>query len=152
MASTEGVCGSMVVSGEAFTLDKVCERILSEAARQNYSEDDTFAIHLALEEAFINAVNHGNQGDLSKEIIVDYRVTAEKIEVSVTDQGVGFEPQAVPDPRCTENLCKPSGRGLLLMRSFMNKVEFNEKGNCVRMVRYRGQTELPGVGKKRADG
>ena len=83
MASTEGVCGSMVVSGEAFTLDKVCERILSEAARQNYSEDDTFAIHLALEEAFINAVNHGNQGDLSKEIIVDYRVTAEKIEISL---------------------------------------------------------------------
>jgi len=143
MASKEGVRRSIVVASKASSLDEVCERIVSEAERHKYSEDDIFAVHLALEEAFINAVRHGNKDCLGKGIAVDYTITAERIEISVTDQGNGFDPQAVPDPRSAENLYKTCGRGLLLMRCFMNKVEFNEVGNCVRMVRYKGQPALP---------
>lgn len=149
MASKEDVRRSVVVASKAASLDEVCGRILSEAKRVNYSDDDVFAIHLALEEAFINAVMHGNKSCPGKEIRVDYTVTAERIEISITDEGNGFDPQAVPDPRSKENLYKTRGRGLLLMRGFMNKVEFNEMGNCVRMVRYRGQPGLPVLENKR---
>ncbi len=94
-------------------------------------------MHLALQEAFINAVRHGNQMDPDKEVKIEYLVDPEKFEISVTDEGEGFDPEAVPDPRCGENLYKPNGRGLLLMRAYMDAVEYNEKGNRVRMVRYR---------------
>ena len=64
----------------------------------------------------------------------------EKIEITMTDQGDGFDPGAVPDPRCAENLYRPEGRGLLLMRSYMDSVEFNECGNCVHMIRHKEES------------
>ena len=59
----------------------------------------------------------------------------------MTDEGDGFDPQAVPDPRYGENLYKIKGRGLLLMRSYMDAVEFNERGNRVRMIRYKNKEQ-----------
>ena len=64
-------------------------------------------------------------------------VTLDKIEIAVIDEGYGFNPQNVPDPRYGENLYKTEGRGLLLMRSYMDVVEFNKQGNRVSMVRYK---------------
>ncbi len=60
-----------------------------------------------------------------------------KVEISMTDEGRGFDPNAVPDPRYGENLYKAGGRGLLLICSYMDIVEFNERGNRVRMVKYK---------------
>jgi len=77
-----------------------------------------------------------------KEVKIDYSVGLDKFEVSMTDEGEGFDPAAVPDPRYGENLYKPAGRGLLLMRSYMDVVEFNEGGNSVYMARYRGKPQL----------
>ena len=103
----------------------------------DFGEDDIFAIHLALEEAFINAVNHGNKMDPEREVKIEYSVGADKVEISMTDEGRGFDPDVVPDPRYGENLYKIGGRGILLMRSYMDIVEFNKRGNRVRMVRYK---------------
>lgn len=103
----------------------------------NFSEDEIFAVHLAMEEAFINAVRHGNKMDPQKEVKIDYLVDDEKLEISMTDEGRGFDPNVVPDPRCGENLYKAGGRGLLLIRSYMDVVEFNKSGNRVRIVKYR---------------
>jgi serine/threonine-protein kinase RsbW len=111
--------------------------ILPKLKARNFSEDDIFAVHLALEEAFINAVNHGNRMDPEKEVKIEYFVGAEKVEISMTDEGQGFDPEAVPDPRYGENLYKAGGRGLLLMCSYMDIVEFSKSGNRVRMVRYK---------------
>ena len=115
--------------------DKLCRQILSELKRSNFNKEDIFAIHLALEEAFINAVTHGNKMDPDKEIFVDYSISPDRIEFSITDQGNGFDPGIVPDPRCGENLYKPEGRGLLLIQSYMDVVEYNERGNRVHMVK-----------------
>jgi serine/threonine-protein kinase RsbW len=90
-----------------------------------------------LEEAFINAVRHGNKMDPAKGIKIDYSVALDKVEVAVTDEGSGFDPKAVPDPRYGENLYKPEGRGLFLMRSYMDEIGFNENGNSVSMVKYK---------------
>lgn len=111
--------------------------ILPKLKAHDFGEDDIFAVHLAMEEAFINAVKHGNKMNPEKEVRIKYSVGADKVEISMTDEGRGFDPGTVPDPRCGENLYKAGGRGILLMRSYMDIVEFNKRGNRVRMVRYK---------------
>lgn len=128
---------SVVIEGTSSAIEEVCRAILSKLEANNFSQDDIFAVHLAIEEAFLNAVRHGNKMDRQKEIKIDYSVGLDKVEVSMTDKGNGFDPDAVPDPRCGENLYKTEGRGLLLMCSYMDVVEFNERGNSVHMVRHR---------------
>ena len=101
----------------------------------HFGEEDIFAIHLSLEEAFANAVKHGNKSNPDKKIKVEYLVDSEKVEICLTDEGEGFCPTVVPDPRCGENLYRGNGRGLLLIRSFMDICEFSKSGNSVRMVK-----------------
>jgi len=109
-------------------------RILESAG---YGEKELFAIRLALEEALVNAIKHGHQGDPSKEVQLRYHLTAECLLAEIEDQGPGFNPEEVPDPFAPENLERSSGRGLLLMQNYMTWVRFNEAGNCVTMCRQR---------------
>ena len=115
----------------------VCQDILRYAAEQGFDEDAVFGIHLALEEAFTNAVKHGNQSNPNKKVFVEFLLTPEKLDVSVTDEGVGFVPDELPDPRCNGNLYKCCGRGVLLIKAYMDVVEYNDRGNCIHMVKYR---------------
>jgi len=124
------------VPGDPAALRKVCEQILSKLKSCRYSKDDVFAIHLGLEESLVNAVKHGNKADATKTVSIDYSVTAEKFDVCIADQGSGFNSHNVPDPRCGDNIYKIGGRGLLLMRSYMDVVEYNEAGNSVHMIKY----------------
>jgi serine/threonine-protein kinase RsbW len=80
--------------------------------------------------------------DPAKKVKIEYSVNPDKIEVSVTDEGNGFNPEDVPDPRSGKNLYKPDGRGLFLMKSYMDAVQFNEQGNCVYMVRHKEKPPL----------
>ncbi len=128
---------SIVIESKPSATVKVCRQILPILEANNFSQEDIFAVHLALEEALINAIKHGNKMDPNKEVKIDYSVSPEKVEISMTDQGEGFTPEAVPDPRHGENLYKNEGRGLLLMQAYMDMVEFNKSGNCVRIVRYK---------------
>ena len=75
--------------------------------------------------------------DSDKEIKIDYLVGLDRVEITLTDEGQGFDPAEIPDPRCSENLYKTGGRGLFLIRSYMDKVEFNRRGNSVHMVKYK---------------
>lgn len=118
--------------------ERLSGELLEKARRQGFDEADLFAIHLALEEAFVNAVQHGNQSDPRKKIFVRYSVTSDRFDVTIADQGPGFNPQTLPDPRDPENLCKSSGRGVLLIRAYMDQVEYNPKGNQVRMIKFKG--------------
>jgi len=142
MASKAPNNQSVVVESTQSSVVGVSRRILSELEANNFSQEDIFAVHLALEEAFLNAMKHGNKMDPKKEIKVDYLVTPDRVEISMMDEGEGFELKAIPDPRRGENLYKTEGRGLLLMRSYMDVIEYNESGNCVRMVRYKEKPQL----------
>lgn len=137
MASETPVTHSTVVESTSSAVSSVCESILSGLKANRFGEEDIFAVHLALEEAFINAVKHGNKMDVVREVRIEYSVAPDKVEVTVTDGGEGFDPNAVPDPRYGENLYKPEGRGLFLMRSYMDVVTFNDRGNSVCMVKYK---------------
>ena len=128
---------SITVESKPSAVVNVREEILPRLKEKGFSKDDIFAVHLTLEEAFLNAVKHGNKMDPNKTVQVDYSVSEEKIEISITDQGPGFKPEKVDDPRFGENLLKPGGRGLLLMNSYMDVIKYNEQGNSVYMVRYK---------------
>jgi serine/threonine-protein kinase RsbW len=102
-----------------------------------FPEDDIFAIRMALEEARVNAIKHGNQMDPDKSVRVVYRVHPERFDVRITDQGQGFDPRDVPDPTAPENLERPCGRGLLLMRHYMTHVCFDDRGSTIAMFKWR---------------
>jgi serine/threonine-protein kinase RsbW len=108
--------------------------ILEEAQACGYGDDAAFAVKLALEEALTNAFRHGNKRDPGKRITVCYSVTAEQIEIEVIDEGEGFEPDKVPDPTQPEYIDRPHGRGIMLMRAYLDKVEYSQTGNSVRLV------------------
>ncbi|UCG48584.1 MAG: ATP-binding protein [Phycisphaerales bacterium] len=128
---------SLLVESKPSAVNDICGRILSQVEQSGYSREDVFAVHLAIEEAFVNAVKHGNKMDASRTVKIEYTAGPEEIEIWLTDEGAGFDPDSVPDPRSGQNIYKPEGRGLLLIRSYMDEVSFNERGNSIRMVRYR---------------
>ena len=139
MAAETPIRSSVTVDSKPVELGQPCRSILSALEAHGFSQDDVFAVHLALEEAFHNAVKHGNQMDPNKKVRIDYAVDAEKVEISLTDEGEGFNPSSIPDPRVGPNLYRPEGRGLLLIGAYMHVVEYNEQGNALRMVRYKGR-------------
>lgn len=116
---------------------RVQERIEGELQAAAYTEHEVFSIKLALEEALVNAIKHGNQLDPDKKVAVIYSVTAERFDIRITDEGAGFNPADVPDPTDPDNLERPCGRGLLLMRGFMTEVEYHGRGNVVTMSKVR---------------
>ncbi|MBA7693201.1 Serine-protein kinase RsbW [subsurface metagenome] len=142
MVSKATINYSMVVESRPSAIVEVCEQVLAKLEANGFDKDDIFAVHLALEEAFLNAVKHGNKMDHTKEIKIDYSVGLDKIEISMTDEGEGFEPEAVADQRYGEGLYKPGGRGLLLINSYMDMVKFTERGNSLYMVRYKEKPPL----------
>lgn len=113
------------------------EDLLNDLSQLEWGENEIFGIHLAVEEAVVNAIKHGNQFSTEKSVRVCYYVSIEQLRVEITDEGCGFDPEAVPDPTDDDNLECPSGRGLMLMRSFMSVVRFNDQGNSVLMERTR---------------
>ena len=94
----------------------------------------------ATEEAIVNAMKHGNQMDRNKTVRIAYSVGPDRFDCLVADEGPGFEPADVPDPTAAENLERPCGRGLMLMRHYMTAVEYNDRGNAVSMCKLRNGT------------
>jgi len=125
-----------VLKGVISELRKVCSKVLCHAKLLGYSGDDLFAVHLAMEEALVNAVKHGNKRDADKSVTIEYDVTPEKIDLVIGDQGRGFDFGHLADPRCGNNIYKTGGRGVLLIKSYMDEVEYNTAGNSVRMVKF----------------
>jgi serine/threonine-protein kinase RsbW len=137
MASNSPISSTIVVESRASAIEDICKTILSTLQYKSFGQDDMFAVHLALEEAFLNAIKHGNKLDPDKKVTIDYLVDSDKVEISLTDQGDGFDPEVVPDPRVGKNLYRPEGRGLFLINSYMDVVKFNQRGNKLYMVRYK---------------
>jgi len=119
-------------------MERVIDDVLQLLETAGFSDRERFAVRLALEEAVMNAIRHGHHYDRNKHVHVRYHVTQECLLAEVEDEGPGFNPAAVPDPREPENLERESGRGLLLMRSYMTWVCYNERGTCVTMCKSHG--------------
>ena len=120
---------------------RVQEEIEVSLQSSQYGDRDIFYIKLALEEALVNAVKHGNQMDPDKRVFINYTVTGDRFDIQIIDEGPGFNPADVPDPTAPENLERPCGRGLLIIRRFMTDVTYHGKGNIVTMSKLRSPPE-----------
>jgi serine/threonine-protein kinase RsbW len=92
-------------------------------------------LFIALDEAFVNAVKHGNRYNHEKLVRISAEVSTKEVRFTVEDEGEGFKLSEIPDPLNVENLFKTSGRGVLLIHNIMDEVEYNERGNRLTMVK-----------------
>ena len=115
---------------------------LKDALQANgFSDRDMFHIELAMEEALVNAMKHGNQLDADRRVFLRYKIIGEAFDVRIEDEGTGFAPDSVPDPTAPENLERACGRGLYMMRSFMTDVQYHGRGNVLTMKKVKSPPE-----------
>lgn len=103
--------------------DRAEELALGMARRAGFEDDDLMKIAIAVRESVVNAVVHGNRYDVRKKVRFSVTRHADRFTVRVADEGEGFDPGSLPDPLAPENLMRTSGRGLFLIRSFMDEFE-----------------------------
>jgi len=90
----------------------------------SFDEDSAHRIGMSVREAVTNAIQHGNRLDLGKRVYICFSAAPDSLSITVRDQGSGFQADALPNPLDTDNLLKPSGRGIFYIRTFMDEVEF----------------------------
>ncbi len=109
--------------------ERVAAMIEQVGGQVGISEDDKVDLMISVMEAVNNAIQHGNQEDETKQVHVRIEAELGKVVCWVRDEGLGFNPAKVPDPLSPQNLLNPSGRGILMMREFMDNVEFSTEGS-----------------------
>lgn len=117
------------------TAEQTASRIATEAG---FDEDQVLQIAMAVREAAVNAVLHGNAYDPDKKVNVDFERTGGELVITIRDQGKGLDPSKIPDPLAPENLLRTSGRGIFLIRSFMDEVEIHpsQTGTEIKLVKH----------------
>lgn len=116
-------------------LDAVLNYISERLVAMGIIEQDSHEVVLALDEAIVNAIKHGNSYDAVKRVTIVVELSQAEARFTIADEGPGFSLHTVPDPCAPENLLRTSGRGLLLIRTIMDDVSYNEAGNAVTMVK-----------------
>lgn len=119
------------------TAHGLIDQVIAEVEKRNWSSKDLFAAQMALEEAFVNAVMHGNRFDPAKNVSFYCELTEARIFFRIGDEGPGFDPTTIPDPRADERVTVASGRGVLLIKSFATNVSWNDKGNIISVEKIR---------------
>lgn len=114
---------------------QIKSRILAELKKNGFGPKGAFAVRLALDEALVNAIRHGNHCDPAKKVRIQATISPRRAAIVVEDEGRGFDRRQLPDPTAEENLCKCNGRGIYLMESYMSKVVWSHGGRRVRMVK-----------------
>lgn len=139
-----GASVQMTIESSYTDARQVQRLIRDEIERAGFDTDGQFAIKLALEEALINAIKHGNKLDKSKHVHVEWTITPRAAEIIIEDEGPGFDRRTVPDCTKGSNLEKLTGRGILLIETYMHTVEYTKGGRRVRLVRE-NQADLRGI-------
>ena len=127
----------LLIPSDTAEARRVQEQIDQLLKVHQFGEREVFGIRLAVEEALVNAIKHGNQMDPSRKVRVAFHVSQEKFEVMIADEGAGFDFSKVPDPTDPTNIEKLSGRGLFLIRTFMDNVSHNRVGNEITLIKRR---------------
>jgi serine/threonine-protein kinase RsbW len=109
------------------------------ALKAGFPEDELGNISLAAREAAVNAVMHGNRQDAAKKVDLSLELSDHALTIRVADQGEGFDPDSLPDPLAPENILRGSGRGIFLIRTFMDELKFRrlESGTELTLVKYK---------------
>lgn len=135
----------MTPERRSFTLDSTldtvdnAEQAANEIATQiGFNDEEVLQIAMAVREAAVNAVLHGNAYDPAKKVNLDFERTGDDLVITIRDQGKGLDPSKIPDPLAPENLLKTSGRGIFLIRSFMDDVQINPStsGTEIKLIKH----------------
>jgi anti-sigma regulatory factor (Ser/Thr protein kinase)/ActR/RegA family two-component response regulator len=116
-------------------MNGVLQYLIERVARLGVIKPERSNLYVALDEAFVNAVKHGNKNNPSKLVRITAELSAKECRFTIEDEGEGFNVQEIPDPCNPENLFKSSGRGVLLIYNIMDEVKYNERGNQLTMVK-----------------
>lgn len=122
------------------SVDKAESLVLREAEKLGFDEDEAHQIGMAVRECTVNAVVHGNRYSKNKKVHLEIERSATRLIVTIGDEGAGFDFESIPDPTSPENLLRQSGRGLLLIRAFMDEVDLRVRpggGTEVRLVKQK---------------
>jgi len=150
---TGGCCGdedipkpfAMTDLRVSYTLDSTLETVDNAeqtagriAAETGFDEDEIIQISMAVREAAVNAVLHGNAYDPGKKVRLEFERTGDDLVITIRDQGKGLDPAKIPNPLEPENLLKTSGRGIFLIRSFMDEVQIHpsQTGTEIKLVKH----------------
>lgn len=126
------------ISSKIEEIDEAVQKATAFASDAGFGDDALFGIDMAVREALANAVKHGNKLDASKQVEVTLTKRSNEMEILIRDFGKGFDVEEVPDPTNPENLLKASGRGILFMHNFVDKVEWERAatgGMIVKMIK-----------------
>ena len=126
----------MRINSHLSEINSVVEDIVKLLDSFKVDKPASFDIRLCLQEALINAIKHGNKNNNNLPITITYSVAKDRFEVSVQDNGSGFDYKKIPNPTDNENLLKTSGRGIYLIKYLMDEVSFNKNGNKITMIKY----------------
>lgn len=137
---------SLILASSLASVDQAERAAEQYAERIGFDEDTRGNIAMAVREAVVNAILHGNAYDMNKQVTVLFEATKEDLLVKVADQGLGLDPETIPDPLAPENILRGSGRGIFLIRAFMDEVNFRQlhPGTELTLIKHRtsGQPEV----------
>lgn len=134
----------LVLDSTLESVDIAEESVLREAHELGFDEDEQHRIGMSVRECMVNAVVHGNRYNARKKVGVKISRLPDRLAVTITDEGEGFDLNTLPDPLADENLLRHSGRGLLLIQAFMDEFKIRARepnGTEVSMVKYVGKTQ-----------
>lgn len=120
----------------------VLEYLVQRVEKQGVCKPEKSNLFVALDEAFVNAIKHGNKFDPDKLIRINADISKTEARFTIEDEGEGFDVKNIPDPLDPENLFKPSGRGVLFIYNIMDEVEYNDRGNRLTMVKKAESDEI----------
>ena len=113
----------------------VLEYLMKRVEKLGVVKSEQSNLFVALDEAFVNAVKHGNKFDATKLVRIIAEVSRSEARFTIEDEGEGFDVNSIPDPLDPENLFKTSGRGVLFIYNIMDEVKYNERGNRLTMIK-----------------
>ena len=143
MVNSMGSRVSYTLDSSLDSVNKVEEEAEQLAHKSGLDEDQTFQITMAVREAAVNAVLHGNAYSPEKKITASFENTGSSLIIRISDQGNGLDPATLPDPLAPENLLSGSGRGIFIIRSFMDEVHFKllHPGTELTLIKYLDSTK-----------
>jgi serine/threonine-protein kinase RsbW len=116
-----------------YAYHELVQEILCTLQELGWPNEELFGVHMALEESISNAVRHGNKEDPMKQVHVECELSEKRFFAKVCDEGLGYNPEKVPDCCSTENLKASGGRGLKLICAYMTSVQHTDRGRCLKM-------------------
>jgi len=130
---------ALTLSSSLESVDRVERAAEDFAIRSGFDEDTAANVAMAVREAAVNAVLHGNAYNPEKQITATLELTADSLIARIADQGPGLDPSTIPDPLAPENILRGSGRGIFLIRTFMDEVNFRQlhPGTELTLIKHR---------------